>query len=539
MKKGLMLFIFFLGLAQLSAAQDFIELSSEIEKVTVFLNQAQIKRTASKFLPEGTHTLVISNLSPNIDPASIQVSGKGAFTILDYKHQYDYINPVKLNPEIKPLQDSLNYYKQALKLAEKMKFVYDSEQQMILNNQQVNNDSGFDIEDLDDLADYYRTRLSDIARKTIENENKINYLNRRISALTNQLREHGWGSNQKRSKIMIEVASKIRTAAKIELSYNVYQAGWKPGYEIYIDEVGKPVKMNFIANVYQNTSEEWENVQLVLSTENPSQNKNIPDLKPVKVYIVEPATVSAYKGKGRGLAMERKAEQNTALLYDDEEKMLEDALTAADYTSHYETYTAFNYEIAIPFTVHSDGKSQKIPIRSAEIPALYQYLTIPSKVQKAFLIAKVGEWEKYSLQPGNARIYFQEMYVGQSYIDPSNPEDTLILSLGADDNIKISRKRDEEYRDRKIMGGNIKETFSYNIEVRNNKNISVHIEIKEALPLSTSDEVKVLVENKGNARYDEKTGFLTWQLALKPGEKQSVSYKYFIEYPKDKKIKIQ
>ena len=51
-------------------------LDSEISQITVFSEGAQISGTSSISLQPGTIDLVISGLSPYVDPGSIQVTGE-------------------------------------------------------------------------------------------------------------------------------------------------------------------------------------------------------------------------------------------------------------------------------------------------------------------------------------------------------------------------------------------------------------------------------------------------------------------------------
>ena len=46
------------------------------------------------------------------------------------------------------------------------------------------------------------------------------------------------------------------------------QAGWVPYYDIRVKEINSPIKLTYKAKVYQNTNEEWSNIQLSLSTGN-------------------------------------------------------------------------------------------------------------------------------------------------------------------------------------------------------------------------------------------------------------------------------
>ncbi|HQQ82286.1 MAG TPA: DUF4140 domain-containing protein, partial [Cyclobacteriaceae bacterium] len=70
-------------------------LDSKITNVTVFLAKAQITRETSFRLEPGKSTLVFTGLAAQLDPQSIQVAGKGAFTILGTVHRANFLNELQ------------------------------------------------------------------------------------------------------------------------------------------------------------------------------------------------------------------------------------------------------------------------------------------------------------------------------------------------------------------------------------------------------------------------------------------------------------
>src|SRR5436190_1791290 len=86
-----LLIVFGLSLATLSSAQDR-PLESKITNVTVFLAKAQVTREAKARLDAGKNTLVITGLTSQLDPQSIQVTGKGSFIILGTSHRQNFLN---------------------------------------------------------------------------------------------------------------------------------------------------------------------------------------------------------------------------------------------------------------------------------------------------------------------------------------------------------------------------------------------------------------------------------------------------------------
>ncbi|MBS1745787.1 MAG: DUF4139 domain-containing protein, partial [Bacteroidetes bacterium] len=80
--------------------------------------------------------------------------------------------------------------------------------------------------------------------------------------------------------------------------------------------------------------------------------------------------------------------------------------------------------------------------------------------------------------------------------------------------------------------------FSYRITVKNNKNETVHIVLKDQYPLSTQKDIEVEITDDGSANVDKDRGVLTWVLSLSPNETKELTFSYSVKYPKDRKINI-
>ncbi len=114
----------------------------------------------------------------------------------------------------------------------------------------------------------------------------------------------------------------------------------------------------------------------------------------------------------------------------------EDIQTVTVTTQYQPTTTVF--KIDDKYTLETDGKTTTIGIKQFEIPAIYEYYTAPKVDPSAFLTAKIISWQDYNLQSGEASLYFEGTYLGKTYIDLGETADTLSLSLGKDNGVKIS-----------------------------------------------------------------------------------------------------
>ena len=97
--KKIIIYLLVIVFSQKLMAQNQKELKSTVKEVTVFTNGAQITRYANVNLQSGTSELIFEGVSPYLNVASIQTSGKGNFIILDTKHNIRYPEPPE-NPEL-------------------------------------------------------------------------------------------------------------------------------------------------------------------------------------------------------------------------------------------------------------------------------------------------------------------------------------------------------------------------------------------------------------------------------------------------------
>jgi len=201
--------------------------------------------------------------------------------------------------------------------------------------------------------------------------------------------------------------------------------------------------------------------------------------------------------------------------------------------------TTMIYRIDDKYTLETDGKTTTIGIKQFEMPALYDYYATPKIEPTAFLTAKVVNWQDYELQSGEVSLYFEGSYLGKTYIDLSSIADTLSLSLGKDNGIKVSRKLVKQYSSSKFIGSSRTETKEYEIIVRNTKRVPVNIRIADQYPVSTVKEINVDDIKAPDAQIDKETGIVTWTIALQPGQERKSGIGYSVKYPKDRRVVLE
>ena len=597
---------------------------SKILKVTVYTDGAQITRTARTTVNAGATDIIFGGLSPYLDKSSVSVEAKGAFTVLSITQQINHLNEQKKKAEVEELQKRKEEFAKKLEDDKSMKGVYDEGVAMLKKNQLVNSQhTDLKVTDLKAAMEFHQDKLTELKKNILTYERSIKKLEDTISRLDAQLKAVNAKEDIATSDLIVTVNAKQATEGDFVLSYYVSSAGWYPTYDLRVDDISQPMKIDYRANVHQSSGEDWKDVRLVLSNGEPKSSSIVPDLK--TWYLANGAGFSGapvYSGSGQyanripdpritevkgriydennqpimyanilvegttiGTTTDDKGNYTLQLPYgknylkvnyvgykeqkvpvftnvinikmvDVGKEMQEVMVTSQGYaqfsraatdgvlrdqvdekvnvpTEEIHNATTFSYEVDLPYTIPNDGKTYTVDIKEQPVTADYIYKCVPKLDKQAFLTARLTGWEDYNLLDGQANIYFEGTYMGQTLLNPSAAEDTLQISLGRDKAVTINRTKLKDFSKRSFFGDRKTATRAFEISVRNNKNRPIHILIEDQVPVSTQKEIEVdKLENK-EATVDDITGKLTWNLQIPSATEKKLGFKYAVKYPKD------
>lgn len=506
---------------------------SKITDVTVFLSKAQVTREVRTRLEAGKTNLIVTGLTSQLDPQSIQVTGKGSFVILGISNQQNFLNEFNIPKSLKNLKDSVETLQRQLTLEQSQKEILNKEEQMLLSNQKIGGtNQNLTVAELKAMADFYRSRLGDIVTSRMKQDEKIKNINERIVRLNTQINEQNELYRRNTSEIVVSVSAEAATSADLKVQYVVANAGWSAIYDLRAIDTKKPIQLSYKANVFQRTGEEWKNIKLKLSTANPNQSGLKPELYSWYLDFYSPIVYDQRKAKSYAAA----PAMRSAEVSDELREEAPEAASLSDYVTTVQTSLNTEFDIALPYTVLSSAKPTVVDIRNYEMKSEYIYSVAPKLDADAFLIAKATGWEDFNLLPGEANIFFEGTFVGKSFIDPNNIKDTLSVSLGRDKRIVVKREKLKDLTSRNLIGSTKKESYAWEISLRNTKAEAVKIVVEDQVPVSQNTQIEVSVLDTGGANYNKQTGKLSWELELKPNETRKVVYKFEVKYPKDKQI---
>jgi uncharacterized protein (TIGR02231 family) len=515
------------------------QVESTLTHATVFLSNAQLTRVVKAKVEAGKQTLLISGLSAQLDPSSIQVGGKGTFTILGIQHQHNYLTESNVPASLKLLRDSLHYYQQQVTIEKSQLEILNKEEQLILNNQKIGGtQQNITVAELKAMADFYRTRLGEIVQTRVKLEDKLKRLNTSVSKVQQQINDQQQNFSKNTSEILINIDAQASTTVELSVKYLVRSAGWSPVYDLRAVDSQSPIQLSYKANVYQQTGEDWKNIKLTLSSVNASAGGIKPDLYPQYVTFYQPIT-NALQGRMAGVQVSKKNKEVQGYLEAEVDEVVNyapAAMSVSDDVFVAQTSISTEFEIGIPYSVPSTSKPTLVDIQQHTLQASYAYAVAPKLDKQAFLMAYIKGWETFDILPGEANVFFEGTYVTKTYLDPTNIKDSLAISLGRDPRIVVTREKIKDYTAKKTIGTNIRETIGWEISIRNTKREAIRIVVEDQIPVSQNSQIEITNLELSQGQFQKETGKVTWDFRVAPSETKKQNLKYELKYPKDKSI---
>lgn len=532
----IILSILFLALNGVCAfANNTPALPSVIKSVIVYRQGAKVEHQGTATLKQGSNEIVFDNLiGLGVNESSLQVTVKGNSKLLSAKYSIDYLTETKDQSGLTPLRDSSILLNDQITTLNNERQVYQQEENLITTaSAKVGNgtQTGLTVAEMKSMTEFYRSRLFEIRKNTEAINIKLRNLNEAINRINNQINQISSVASRQTGKLLLNIHADNSETIQIVFSYLTMNASWTPLYDLRSKGVDKTIEVIAKAAIYQSSGIEWKNVTMRLSTGNPTLSNNRPILNPRYVDFYVPY---AYGGYADGVVSTTNMAQVPAT------EQLEDVKSVADKPrapqAQPDEIVNSIFEVKYAQNIPTDGQEHIVIYDEYDMPATYEYHSVPRLDPAAFLLAKIAEFGKYNLQPGTANIFLEDTYIGQTFLDPRTVADTLLLSLGRDENISVKRTEMRDLTEIKTLGANKKETHVYEIFVKNNKNVPINIDILDQIPITNNADIEVKLLESNAAQYITEYGKLEWRANIPAYQNKRIRFSYYIKYPKDKAI---
>jgi len=270
--------------AALSGTTAEITTGSTVKRVTVYPSGVRIERIASVRLIRGTNEVLITPLQGNIDPESITVSVDGNVTVMSVIPAVNFLQSPAASAETERLNRQKRDLELKIAFQENLVYVLNEEEEALRENRRIDGSSQLSgILYLRDVMDFYRQRLTEISTKRLEIRREIADLNEELRRLNNQLASQRRTQREPVTEVKVLLDSPVEMTGNVRVSYFSGDAQWLPVYDVRVRDVNSPLKLQYKAGISQRTGENWDNVEIYLSSSGPLQGQQSPVLNPWRI----------------------------------------------------------------------------------------------------------------------------------------------------------------------------------------------------------------------------------------------------------------
>ncbi len=521
-----------LCLIPLSPQAAEIEADSSIDAVLISPDEATITRIGTASLPPGDHSLIIRGLPGRLDPNRLVLRlDDQSVRIGNLRLRREFQNEIvgeeqqRLEAEIEELRFARRQVTDGIASAQTQLQLLDS-----LASGSLGADE--DLLSTDNLTGLLTTLVEagNNARQSIrEAEREVARLDIQIEQLQEQLA--AFAARERSTQV---ATASLRVEAQTEtgfsLSYPVQEASWSWQHEARLNSSESFLQLTRNAILGQTSGEDWDNVELTITTVQGSRNINAPDINTrlVSLRSERPRTVDQ-----RAFTTARAADASA-----------QEVVVTGSYLNSSVQSTSSDYQVSyrVPgrVSIASGAEQQIFPVDERGMDVDLALVAVPELATAAFLEARFTMEDEIPIQEGQMQFYLDNSFIGSSYVGALLPGEEVSLPFGEDERIRVERLAEEE----DDSGGGFLSRAAENVRQRyvltSFHDEPVDIEILGMLPVSQSDDVEVEIDRDATEadaeNIDGKRGSLMWQRRLQPTGTVEIRHFYSIRYPEGEQL---
>ena len=514
-----------------------------ITAVTVYPDRAKISCSVDVNVRTGAHQIIIDDLPLVLDSDSVRVGGVGSAQVrllsVDVRRHHYEESPAE---KVRLLEQEIEALLDELRILEDDKAGWLAHAQYLNGLRQATTEfaKGLSrgkstIEDQQQLTQFLQEQDSAVRAAVRQLDGTQRDLKRRLDKLQRDLKDISSARPRQRYQARIEVEVVTAGTFQPELTYLVRNAGWQPLYDVRLMAEGD-VTIGYLAQITQNTGQDWQNVDLVVSTARPVLNQRLPELKPWFVDEHRPPQPRMKKTAVRAAMPAAASFAAEAASVPDSEPIpiIEAEVAVAEVQ---DSGTAVSFAVNGKSDIPSDGSPHKTTLSQFSLPPILDYLAIPKHTDAVYQRAKLTNSSTSPLMAGPAHLFVGDEFIGSSKIDYTPPNDEIELLMGVEERLMVEREMVKRDVDKRLLRDNRHLRYGYEIKIKNLLQSTVKIELQDQIPVSRHEQIKIKLD-KVQPEPAEKSelNILEWHLSLAAGAEQLVVYEYSVEHPRSLRV---
>lgn len=511
-----------------------------VRAVTLYPDGATVTRSLRVDGAQGVHELVVTDLPPGIDAASLRVAATGA-RIGTVSLQRDRALPGEdmESDAVKAAREELQRLEAALRdrdarvaaIRARAQAAEDTVDFLRALGQSDNATSG----DVNALADNVAARLTAARREMIaaETEAKAAEVGREQDVETVDRARAALAALQSPENPPAALVISLQTQgpAEIAITSQTAEASWAPAYDLRHSRADRAITLDRGLMVAQSTGEDWTDAALTLSTARPSGQVAASGVDPWFPRIEEQVVYDAAAAPAAPVAM---AERSRATV-----EVAPVVLGGGVGNAELSTIgTTVVYRYPTPVTIRTGADAVRLGMDSQTIPVEVMAEAAPLHDNSAYLRAEGTNTLPDVILPGSATLFADGAMVGQTQLPLIAAGDRLELGFGRIDGMRVERRVPEQTEgERGLIRSSNQRVEVATLRVENLTAEAWPLRVVDRVPVSTQDDLVVdwsAQPAPTETDPDGERGVLVWRTEIAPKSVHEITLTTRMRWPEGK-----
>ena len=509
-------------------------LESRIDAVTVYPRGADVTRVARISLTPGANSVLLEGLPGDIDldrlTAMVEDETVEVRSIrMDVREQRDAYDAEvrRLQAAITEVNDAIEAIDDEIAIAEfQLKFLEGLVQDYASRERREAVAGQADIASWQQAMDSIGSGASEAMQK-IRNARKLRRdQEAELSMLEREL-ENKRDRREDSAVLQIALDSESSLESNLRVTYFQRQASWSSSYAAYLDTTDNRLRLTHEAQVSQTSSEDWNNVELTLSTSNPGGALQAPEQESRFLDLYEPRLDARMALPGGDRMFEAA-------------RMMEEVVVSSARLRSGRYAVLYRATERTSISNMAD-QAQGVPLTEYRVGVSLVTRTTPRQNARAFLSARYTHDSETPLLGGPMRVFVDGTFAGIAQLPDLLPGTEAALPMGPDRQVEVSATDQG--------GGKGSEGFltsrntrlsDFLFEVVNRHSRPTTVEVVDYYPVSRDERIEVSVPRSATKpdeeNIDERPGVIVWRKMLEPGERWQITHQYEVSFPRDTRL---
>ncbi len=525
-----------------------IPVETTVTSVVVYPDRARVTARGRSELTEGTHRIIVGDLPLALETESVRAAGSGTARVrlrsVDVARRHFAAAPAA---NVAALEEQIEQRQAALTALFDRAAVKQASVDHLDGLRKATTEYAWGlargrstVENQAALMRFFEAEDAQLRRDMRQLEEEQCGVQDELDKLRAELEQIRAAQPRQRYEARLEVEALSTGDFTVEVNYVVGRAGWRPLYDMRLRLPGAEgpaaVAVSSLAEITQNTGQDWNGVELSVSTARPALNQRLPELRPWFVDVVQPQP-RMFKAQAAGKGA--RLEAMDAAAYEESAPMPAAMAAPAPVTAEVEVAVTQDSGTAVTFRVPGgvdipgDGTPKKTVLGQYDIVPELDFLAIPRHTDAVYRRAKLVNNTGAPFLPGPVSLYVGEEYIGHNRLNYTPGGGEVELMLGVEERIKVKRELVRRDVDKRLLRDQRQVAYSYEIKLENLLSTAADVTVQDQYPVSRHDQIKVRLDRATPEPVEHSDmHILKWRVTLAPGEKKTIQFDYQVEHPR-------